>query len=151
VSIHKLTVAAVLTASLTACASSSILVGTARPPIDPAMVRIYLDPPAEFEKVAVLEASSRNSWAVSSQQKTNKAINRMKNEAAKLGANGIIFQGRGQESSGSVGTGTAWGYGNSATGIGFSANVLHTTGSGIAIYVPHDAEETSATAQDANP
>jgi len=46
---------------LTACASSSILVGKQRPPIDPSQVKVYLTPPAKFEEVALLDASSKSS------------------------------------------------------------------------------------------
>lgn len=80
-------------AALSGCASSHILVGQARPSISPAQVRIYLDPPPRFEKVAVLNANSSASWAVTNQGKTNKVIERMKQEAADLGANGVLLAG----------------------------------------------------------
>lgn len=141
--------AVALSIVLGACASSSILVGTPRPPIDPSLVRIYVDPPAVFEKVALLEASSRNSWAITSQQKTNKALERLKEEAAALGANGILFQGMGSEYAGNVGSGAAWGNGNSAWGIGSSAAVFNKAGAGIAIYVPPESAAAKSPAQPA--
>ncbi len=63
--------------ALTACASSSILLGTARPPIDPSGVKIYLRPPAKFEEVALLDASSKSSWAISDQGKMDVVVRRL--------------------------------------------------------------------------
>ena len=46
-------------ALLSACAPSAmLLVGTARPPISAADVKIYDQPPASFEEVAILNAWS---------------------------------------------------------------------------------------------
>lgn len=80
------------------CATSHVLVGTQRPEIDPGLVRIYIDPPTQFEKVAILETSSEGSFALTNQQKTNKVIERLKEEAASLGANGVLIQVSGASS-----------------------------------------------------
>jgi hypothetical protein len=129
-------------AVLTACVSSHIMVGKARAPISPDQVQIYLHPPAKYDEIAVLDTSSRDSFAVTAQGKTNKVIERLKNEAAKLGANGILLQGVGDQAVGSVGTGfgTASASGNSAVGVGLgsSAAVFQKEGSGLAIYVYPD-------------
>jgi len=125
---------------LSACTGSQILVGKERPPISPNQVRIYLDPPEKFEKVAVLESNSTASWALTDQQKSNKAVKRLKERAAALGANGVLLQGVHNQSTGSVSSGQAWG---NAGGIGFlgaSTNVYMKVGTGIAIYVPPGAE-----------
>ena len=46
-------------ALLAACATSSMVTGRVRPPIDPAQVRIYTVPPAGgFEEIAQLETQS---------------------------------------------------------------------------------------------
>jgi hypothetical protein len=124
---------------LASCASSSILVGTARPPIDPATVKIYLKPPKKFEEVALLDSSSKSSWAISDQGKMDVVVRRLREEAAKHGANGVLLQSRGEQSAGTVGTasGSATAYGNSAYGsaMGVGANIFYKVGSGIAIYV----------------
>ena len=124
---------------LTACASSAVLIGKARPAISPEQVKLYLRPPQKFEEIAILELSSRNSWAITSQRKMDTVIQRLKEEAAKLGANGILLQGTGSEYGGSVntGVGTATAMGNTAygTGSGTSVGIFHKAGSGIAIYV----------------
>lgn len=130
---HLLVLAFIL---LGGCTSSHVLVGKQRPPISPAEVQIYLDPPAQFEKVAVLESNNRASFAFTQQQKTNKVVDRLKEEAAALGANGILLQGVGDQYAGSVGTANAWASGGSAYGIGISSATYLRVGSGIAIYVP---------------
>ena len=122
-------------------ASSHVLVGTARPPISPDQVKIYLHAPAKYEEVAVIDASSRGGEpAFTEQQKMNRVIDRLKNQAAKLGANGVLLEGAGDQYAGSVGTGvgTATATGNSAygTGFGVSAGIFIKSGKGLAIYVP---------------
>lgn len=132
--------AAFLCLALTGCATSHVLVGTQRAPIEPEQVRIYIDPPAQFEKVAILETSSEGSFALTNQQKTNKVIARLKAEAASLGANGVLIQAIGTAQRGSVvnSFGTASAYGNTAYGSGFAvaAPIMVKEGSALAIYVP---------------
>jgi uncharacterized protein YbjQ (UPF0145 family) len=76
------------------------------------------------------------------QQKMDKAIERLKVEAAKLGANGILLQGSGNQAVGSVGTafGSATATGSSAygTGVGISGNIVVKAANGIAIYVTQE-------------
>ena len=60
------------------CASSHVLIGTPRAPIDPVQVKMYAVPPAKFEQIAIVEASSKNSWAMGDQGKMNKVIARLK-------------------------------------------------------------------------
>jgi hypothetical protein len=134
---------AVMLILLSGCTSSHVLVGKQRPPISPADVQIYLDPPAQYEKVAVLESNNRASFAFTQQQKTNKVVDRLKEEAAALGANGILLQGVGDQYAGSVGSANAWASGGSAYGIGFSSATYLRVGSGIAIYVPAGVSATS--------
>jgi hypothetical protein len=126
---------------LAACATSShVLVGTPHPPIAPESVKIYLQPPPHYEQIATLSATSQGSLALTSQQNMDKAIERMKNEAAKLGANGVLLQGVQDTQTGAIGLGggnTSYG-GNSATGVGVggSFGLTNKATQGIAIYVP---------------
>src|SRR5215472_13399049 len=90
---------------LAACGPSHVLVGTARAPTTPDQIKIYTHPPAEFEQIALLDASSQGSWTWSNQAQTEKAIQRLKEEAAKVGANGILLQGVVKQQTGSVGGG----------------------------------------------
>jgi len=127
---------------LSACVSSHVMIGKARPPVSPDQVQIYLHPPLKYDEIAVLDTSSRASFAVTAQGKTDKVIQRLKDEAAKLGANGILLQGIGDQAAGSVGTGfgSASASGNSAVGVGVgsSATLYQKAGSGIAIFVYPD-------------
>jgi hypothetical protein len=127
-------------AVLGGCASSHVMMGQARPPISPDQVKIYFHPPEKYDEIAMLDTSSKGAFAVTAQGKTDVVITRLKEEAAKLGANGVLIQGVGDQSGGSVSTGfgqaTSTGHSAYGSGIGFSGNVMHKAGSGIAIYVP---------------
>jgi hypothetical protein len=120
------------------CATSHVLIGEPRPPISPDLVKIYSTPPDKYEEIAIVEASSKSSWAVTDQGKMNKAIERLKKEAAELGANGIVLQFTGTESGGAVGTGSATTTGNYTFGTGVAVPVNHKAASGLAIYVEED-------------
>jgi hypothetical protein len=73
-------------------------------------------------------------------------MDRLKAEAAKLGANGILLEGVGDQAGGSVGTGfgSATATGRSAFGVGFgsAATVYHKKGDGLSIYVEPDQAAT---------
>jgi hypothetical protein len=127
--------------ALAACSTSShVLVGTARPPISPDSVKVYLQPPPKYEQIATVDATSQGSFAITSQQNMDKAVERMKEEAAKLGANGILLQGVQDTQSGSIGTGVGNSSynGSSATGVGVggSFGIYNKAAHGLAIYVP---------------
>ena len=128
---------------LSGCQTSHVLVGRVRPPISPDQVQIYLHPPAgKYEEIALLDTSSKNSFSFTAQGKTDAVIERLKKEAAKLGANGILLSGVGDQASGSVGSGfgAATGSGHAAFGGGFgsSATVFQKKGVGTAIYLESD-------------
>ena len=76
---------------------SHVIVGEAKTPIDHTNVTVYIDYPENYEKIAIIEASSDLAFRDFSidfthQQKTNKALNRLKKEAGSLGANGVVIQ-----------------------------------------------------------
>jgi type IV pilus biogenesis protein CpaD/CtpE len=121
-------------AALSGCASSHVLVGNARPRISPDEVRIYLSPPAEYEEIALLSAADTGAFP-SQQGRMNKIMKRLRKEAAKLGANGILLSGVSSEVVGSLNNGTAIAMGTTAYGTGVSTAVVQKTGTGIAIYV----------------
>jgi hypothetical protein len=129
-----------LAAAVVGCASSHVLVGTARPPISPDQVRLYTQLPAQYEEIAIVQASSQGSFVFGDQRKTNKVIQRLRGEAAKLGANGLVLQEIGIQYAGSVGTGfgSATESRNSAFGssVGISTGLTARSGKGTAIYVP---------------
>jgi hypothetical protein len=97
-------------------------VGSARPATTPDRVQIFLQPPtAPYEQIANLTASSRGTFALTSAAKIDKVMARLKSEAAKLGANGILLHGVSDQGSGSLGVGlsTESESGHSPYGLGF--------------------------------
>ena len=123
---------------LSACTltrGSSVLVGTSRPAIAPSQVRLYTDLPAKYEKVALLSADSRNDFA-SQQNLTDAAIERLKKEAAQLGANGILLDGIGNYQIGTGGVIMANTTGNFTAGTFGSVNRTGKAATGVAIFVP---------------
>ncbi len=84
------------------CATgSSIVTGKARPAISHSEVKIYLDPPSQYETIGIVEASSEVEF--SSQAAQDRAINELKEQAAKIGANGVLLLNTGDKSGGMVG------------------------------------------------
>src|SRR5262249_53390968 len=115
-----LSTTAALATLLAGCATSSyVLVGAPRPAISPDNVKVYVQPPPKYDQIAVVDATSQGSFAITSQQNMDKAIERMRRQAAKLGANGILLQGVEDRQSGSIGTGVGNSNysGNSAVGV----------------------------------
>lgn len=139
--VRLITFASLLGLVLVACAPSShVLVGTARSPISPAEVKLYLQPPPSFQEIAILNASADSVLGSGGQTSVDKVIQRLKEEAAKLGANGIILEGMSDRQTGSLGggTGSASASGNTAVGVGVggSLGIFKKTGQGRAIFVP---------------
>jgi uncharacterized protein YbjQ (UPF0145 family) len=127
--------------ALAACASDTIvLTGSARPPISPADVRIYSQPPEVFQEIAILDTSKSSAFTTGGQKTVDKVIEGLKEQAAKLGANGIILEGFSDRQTGSVGSGVGGGSAsnNSAVGVGVggSLGIYKKTGHGRAIFVP---------------
>ena len=133
--------AALLACAAAACSTSShVLIGSARPPVAPESVRVYYTPPPKYEEIATISASSQGSLALTSQQNMDKAIQRLKTEAAKVGANGILLQGVQDTHGGSIGAGvgnTSYGPGSAVgVGVGGSFALTNKLAQGLAIYVP---------------
>ena len=131
-----------LVVAMAACASSHVLVGKTRPAIDVDQVAVYLEPPAHYETVALLEASDLGANGFSAQSRMNKVMKRLKAEAADLGANGILLQGVDTEYRGSVNSGymntAISGRSANTTGLGYSAAQVSKVGKAVAIYVSAD-------------
>lgn len=146
---------------VTGCASSSsIMLGKARAPISPDEVKLYLRAPVKYEEIAMIESSSKASMAVSDQAKTDVSIQRLKEEAAKVGANGVLLTETGSEVIGGVMAGSTFAtgagstyatpmpsrvgapssFGGSTVGTSFGTmmGVQHKTGKGLAIFVPQE-------------
>ena len=108
--IRVLAVFALVVLSSCATFASHIITGTVRPPIDPALVKLYTFPPPKSKAIAILTVES-SGWTT--QGEKDIAVAKLKEEAASLGANGVLLTGMGIESSGVVGnmnpqTGAIW-------------------------------------------
>jgi hypothetical protein len=141
VTVLATTSALMVAAALTGCVSSqAVVVGRARPAISPDQVQIYLQPPeSKYDEIANLSASSRGSFSITTSGKIDIVIERLKKGAAKLGANGILLHGVGDQAGESVGAGisTETNSPHSPYGLGFGASAFfyQKSGDGVAIYV----------------
>ncbi len=139
--IGRLLALAVVALNLAACESPNtvIVTGAARPPITPADVKIYSQPPPSFQEIAMLNASSSHMFTTGGQSTVDKVIADLKAQAAKLGANGILLEGFSDSQTGSLGTGvgSTSATPTSATGVGVggSLGIYKKTGHARAIYV----------------
>ncbi len=129
----------------TACTTSShMLVGQARTPIAPDEVRIYLEPIAgNYEKIAVIDASSGRSFSWTSGAKAEVVLTRLKVEAASLGANGILLEEITSSTEGLLGAAAVPDVtrDHASIGVGVNASGLFATrhGRGVAVYVAPNA------------
>lgn len=133
--------AGLLGLSLAGCATDSVIVtGSPRPPISPAEVKIYSVPPPGFQEIAILNASKSVAFTTGGQKTVDKVIEGMKEQAAKVGANGILLEGFSDQQTGALGAGSgSTSYSsNSAVGVGVggSLGIYKKTGHGRAIFVP---------------
>lgn len=138
--------ALIAVSSMTGCISprdlkSHELLGGVRPPLPADAVQLYLEPPSRFyEEIAVLHSSSRRSWSFTAQSKADVVVRRLEEEAASLGANGVLLQDIADRPGTAIGTDLGAGYmgprGTADLGIGVSALTLRRYGSAIAIYLP---------------
>jgi len=72
------------------CASGSVIItGQIRPPIEVALVKLYLEKPEKYEIIGLVTASSDSGWT--DQDSINIAVEELKKQAAKIGANGILL------------------------------------------------------------
>lgn len=129
--------------ALAGCATTShVITGKPREPIDASQVTLYSSAPPKYEEIAVIEASSRSSFAFGDQKKMDAVIERLKKEAASLGANGVLLQHTGSDGGGGgVGAGIGTGIGGGGVSIGTSifTTSANKTGRALAIYVPAES------------
>jgi hypothetical protein len=139
-------VSGIVASNLAGCISSRDLrshelLGGARPALPADAVHLYLEPPSRrYVEIAVLHSSSRRSWSFSAQSKADVVVRRLKEEAASLGANGVLLQEIADRPGTAVGADLGTNYmgprGTADLGIGVSALTLQRYGSAIAIYLP---------------
>lgn len=112
--------------AIAACATgSAIVTGNTSAPVAPEQVRIYLEPPAAFEVIGLVNASSDAGWT--EQGSLDYAIEELKKQAAKVGANGVLLVSSGEKTSTIVG--------GQGTGYVYAIPVTAKTVQGRAIFV----------------
>jgi hypothetical protein len=74
------------------CATPPIIVGQPRPPTSPEAVRVYQVPPRHFERIAIIDSPAGTSWSFPDRPSMELGISRLRQQAAALGANGILLQ-----------------------------------------------------------
>ncbi|GIU49095.1 hypothetical protein [Shewanella algidipiscicola] len=131
-----------ITSGCTIMDGNAIVTGNTRPAISANEVRLYRSAPEEFEEIAIVSASAGHDFKKSSTL-MNEAIQRLKEEAAKVGANGVILTNINERDAPSVtttyGSATATGTGGSAYATGSATSVnrgdAYTRLNGVAVYV----------------
>ena len=139
--LRALTTAALFAALLAGCATTSkVMLSPPRPAITPEQVRVYFSPPpGRYVEIAMLETSS-GGFTYGEQNKMNSVLAKLRVEAAKLGANGVLLQdtvnGYGGSNVGvGVGGGRFGGRSHVGGGIGVSISPTPKYARAIAVYV----------------
>lgn len=122
----------------------SIVTGVQRDPISADEVRIYRVAPESYEEIAMVSASAGHDFK-SNSALVESAIQRLKEEAAKVGANGVLLTVIDERDapSTSVGIGTAQATGSDGSSVYATGNSVSVNRGdsysrihGLAIYVP---------------
>lgn len=117
--------------------------GEYRQPSDAQSIRVYGQEPSSYKVLGMVRGEGSHAF-VSDQHRMDKAIERMKKEAAALGANGVLIQYAGNQSARSqvtqnFGNMSVQSYGNQSFGqynsVGVSSNVQDAVVNGVAIWV----------------
>ncbi|MDQ3269370.1 MAG: hypothetical protein M3Q11_04115, partial [Pseudomonadota bacterium] len=133
------------------CASTSrVLLSQPRPAVAPQQVRVYYaPPPGRYVEIALLETSS-GGLTYGQQNKMDSVIGKLRAEAAKLGANGVLLTGteHGHGGGGNVGVGIGGGrfggrsHVSGGVGVDVTPRPLHARG--VAIHVTDPPPPESA-------
>lgn len=111
---------------LNGCASGSALVtGVQRTALDISEVKLYLEAPAQYETIGLVKASS--DAGMTQQASQDYAVEELKKQAAKIGANGVILTSTGERTSSMLMT--------NSDGSFYTIPVSTETVSGLAVFV----------------
>lgn len=124
---------------------SHIRTGEYRQPTSIESVQLYYQEPTQFKVLGMVTGEGSHAF-VSDQHRMNKAIERMKKEAAALGANGVLIQNAGKVARTSVyqqvGSFSGQQYGNQSFGqynsVGVASGIQDSVVNGLAIYVEEE-------------
>lgn len=98
-------IAAVTVLTLTGCAvtnETALVVGQTRPATNPEQVKLYTKPPAKYEEIALISADAAHDF-MTKQALMEKSVALIKEQAAKVGANGVLIESLGDFYIGSSG------------------------------------------------
>ena len=109
---------------------TTLVTGVKRVAISFQEVKIYHSSPANYEVIGIVKASSEMGWT--DQESLDMAVEEVKKQAAKIGANGIILEKMGKDSSGGYGNFFSDGYGG---GFFVGGEVYAQSISGTAVFV----------------
>lgn len=139
--LRALAVAALSATLLAGCASTSrVMISPPRPAVTPEQVRVYFSPPpGRYVEIALLETSS-GAFTYGEQNKMDAVLGKLRVEAGKLGANGVLLQDTGSGYGGSnvgigVGGGSFGGRSHIGGGVGVSISPTPKYARAIAIHV----------------
>lgn len=128
---------------LAGCATATVIpVGNTRPPVDPAQVRLYVSPPPHYEVLGLINGNSN--YEGTSQSGIADMVRKIKEQAAKIGANGVLLGKMAEQYLGSSGGATymGWGIFNSASMAAYSQTMQ-----AEAIYVSMDGSMATTPGQ----
>src|SRR5688572_1742273 len=125
----RIALSLIVAITLVACATgSAIVTGAKHPPIAAEAVKLYTSPPADFDEIAIVKASS--GAGLTQQASVDYAIAELKKQDAKLGANGVLLETTGTKTTTVIGSA----YPGTFYAIPDEAQVLQ----GRAIYVTNE-------------
>jgi hypothetical protein len=133
-------------ASLVGCAASSQLItGMPRSQVSIDQVKVYTQAPPSFDEIAVLTASRSSISTAGGERAIAKMIEKLRAQAALLGANGLLLDNFSDSKPFSLGTGvgadTYTHNGSVSLGLGGSLGMIKKTTQGRAIFVPPNRDE----------
>ena len=116
-----------------------MLTGTPHPAISAADVRVYTQAPQSFERIADFTESRKSISAAGGERAIARMIESMRNQAAELGANGLLLEDFSDADPLRMGTGVGTQsdthYGSISLGVGGSFGLLDIVARAQAIYV----------------
>ena len=71
-------------------------------------MKLYLEPPQSYEIIGIVTASSSAGWT--EEGSVGYAVEELKNQAAMLGANGVLIESTGEQHSTRIASGTGYIY-----------------------------------------
>lgn len=147
---YLIPIAFAVAAGLAGCAGTRTqMISEARPAVAESAVNVYYERPPGSIDIAWVESTSGAGFGTQGQ--LDAVIARLRREAGKLGANGVVVLGRGRTPSPvgmGVGVGAgSWGsHGGGGVSVGSGVPLTQETVSGIAVWVPAGAAQAQARA-----